>query len=123
MNELEFTPEERLNEIVPIESLYRNALLEIKRLEKKLALRDGENTSLLSEVKYLHHELSFINKRDYENKHIKYKEEITRLNQAIAKYKAENMCLKDEIVKLKELKQQQDRQIENFNLEILKKYS
>lgn len=112
--------EEYLNNDVPIEALYRNALQEIKRLKKQLAFRDGENITLLEEVKYLQRELDAIKKKDYEKRHIAYKAEISSMNQIIANYKSKIKKLEEEVFNLKEVNFQQCKDIEKLNLELLK---
>ena len=109
--------EEYLNNDVPIEALYRNALQEIKRLKKQLAFRDGENITLLEEVKYLQRELDAIKKKDYEKRHIAYKAEISSMNQIIANYKSKIKKLEEEVFNLKEVNFQQCKDIEKMNLE------
>ena len=111
---------ERLNDEIPVESLYQNALLEIKRLENALAYLNGENDSLLQEVKFLNHEVTSFNKKDYENRHIKHKETITEMQRVIINYKTENTQLKDEIFQLKQTIFQLNAQVDELNMKLLK---
>jgi hypothetical protein len=113
--------EEYLNNDVPVEASYRGALQEINRLEKNLAYRDGENTTLLAEVKYLERELNAIKKKEYEKRHATYKAEITSLHQINVNYKLKIKEQEEEIFNLKEANFRLNKENEKLNLELLKK--
>ena len=90
---LQIEAEEPLNKVVPVEALFPGALQEIKRLEKQIAYLNGENATLLAEVKYLKHEYTIAKKqaKKQANKPAKkcptHKTALQNLQDAIVKYK------------------------------------
>ena len=114
--------EEPLNGSVSVESLYSGALLEIKRLEKRLAYLDGENATLLAEVKYLKHEYTVAKKQA--NKPAKkcptHKTALQNLQGAIIKYKEKIKEQEEELFALREKYFKQSKELERLNLQLLK---
>lgn len=119
---IEMKPEEPLNRVVPVEALYPGALQEIKRLEKQVAYLNGENATLLAEVKYLKHEYTVAKKQA--NKPAKkcptHKTALQNLQGAIIKYKEKIKEQEEELFALREKYFKQSKELERLNMQLLK---